>query len=87
MVAASEGDPGQLDRLTPYYPDVLEVMLAFENAMLRGARDLSAAAARFLPLFAASGDRTGTLIANEGRRTRWFSEAVEVARTIRRGAA
>jgi hypothetical protein len=85
--ASCKDSPHLLDQLVPYYPDSAEVLLALHNALYRGARELlPAAAALHSTSFSAAtfGGSAEPLFANEGRRTRWFSEAVSLARRIRR---
>jgi hypothetical protein len=81
MAASCEGSPERLDELTPYYPEAGEVFLALDNALRRGARELLPAAAALHTLSRSEGG--GVLFANEGRRTVWSSEAVQIARRIR----
>jgi hypothetical protein len=86
-VASCEGTPQGLDRLTPYYPEITEVRAVLDHALRRGATELLPVAALFeAPPVPTGTENAGVLFANEGRRTVWSSEAVRVARQIRRVA-
>ena len=73
----------RLDRLSPYYPGTLEIFLALDHALRRGASELLPAIAALQRIRCpAEGSSPGILFANEGRRTVWRSDAVSIARRI-----
>lgn len=73
----------RLDRLSPYYPGTREIFLALDHAVRRGANELLPAVAAMQHIRCApEGSSSGILLANEGRRTVWRSDAVSIARRI-----